>query len=354
MNELDFGGWQSWSYNTNSFFKLPQLNFNPRSNSKFVSKLKLNKLKKPAYGWCSWYAYGWDINEEKILKHANWIFENKTIPLEYILIDGGWNLWGDWLEEDYNKFPNGIKNTADKIKSLGLKPGIWIAPFLVHPKSNIATNHPEWLVKKDGKFVEGLRLTPFDKYLPYRKYILDIKNSKVLSYIDHSIKYLVNTCGFELIKLDFLYGIYFNPNITSTEADNFLNNFLDKIKKNYPHVYTIACGCPLLPAIGVVDSMRIGLDTSISPFLKFLSIPLLLRWYLNHRVIPTIVNRLWTQKFWNIDPNVFMCKKNLGLSPTLLIKFRSVIKLGKGNMFLGDDLTKLSNKRIKKIYLSLV
>ncbi len=351
ISKLNNSGWQSWSYATKKTAKFPLMIFNPKNKSRFVPKQINSTIKKPAYGWCSWYIYGQDINDKLILNQAKWISKNKVskkLPLEYILIDGGWCLSGDWTEENKVKFPNGLKSVAKEIKRLGLKPGIWISPFLVDKKSNISKYHPDWLVNKNGSLVDGFKLTPYDKYFAYGKWILDIRKPEVVKYLDKSIKYLVEDCGFELLKLDFLYSIYFDPNISSTEADLFLNNFLLKIKNKYPSVYTIACGCPLLPAIGTIDSMRIGPDTSVGPFIKFLPLPFFSQKYLDYQVISTVSNRLWTKKFWNVDPDAYMCRKTLNFLPKQLLKFQNVIQQCEGNIFLGDDLSKLSDERIDK------
>ena len=345
-------GWQSWSTSKDSFLKIPLNYFLPsHKNSQFsVNPTTITKLKKPAYGWCSWYIFGRDINEKKILTQSVWIatHQNRHLPLEYILIDDGWCTWGDWLVENRQKFSGGLKKISENIKGLNLKPGIWIAPFLVDSKSWLAIEHPDWLVKKSGRLVEGINLTPWDRYFPHKKWILNVKNPQVIKYLDNSIKYLVKDCNFELLKLDFLYAIFFDPNLSGIEANTFLRNYLNKIKVKYPKAYTIACGCPLLPAAGVVDSMRIGPDTSVSPFLKFLLPKFFSRWYLDRRVITTISKRLWTKKLWNVDPDAFMCRASSGYSEKQLKNFRKVIKAGQGNIFLGDDLTKLSDRRIKK------
>lgn len=351
-------GWQSWSTSDNSFLKLPLNCFLPfhKKGEFSINPVKSPKLKKPAYGWCSWYIYGQDINEEKILTQSKLIVSHKNrrnLPLEYILIDDGWCTWGDWLIENRHKFPKGLKNISKKIKGLKLKPGVWIAPFLVDPKSLLALEHPDWLVRKNDRLVEGVNLTPWDRYFPYKKWILNIKNPQVIKYLDDSIEYLVKDCGFELIKLDFLYSIFFDPNLSRTEANTFLRHFLYKIKTKYPKVYTLACGCPLIPAVGVIDSMRIGPDTSLDPFLKFLLPQFFSRWYLDRKVIPTLSQRLWTKKLWRVDPDAFLCRKSLGYTHDQLIKFQKVIKAGDGNIFLGDDLTQLSSGRIRKYLLPL-
>lgn len=349
-------GWQSWSTSAKSSFKFPLCNFRPNHkkghfNFPFMANIK---FKKPSYGWCSWYAYGWDINEKKILSNAKWIAENKTakkLPLDYILIDAGWSVWGDWMDENRKKFTKGLKNTSKKIKELGLKPGIWIAPFLVHPKSKVANENKDWFVRENGNLVDGLKLTPWDRIFPYKKWILDVKNPKVLKYLEKSIAYLIEECGFELLKLDFLYGLHFDPSLKGEEADKFLRDFLLRIKRKYPKVYTIGCGCPLLPAINTVDSMRIGPDSIITPFLKFISLPFLSQLHISKSVIPTIMRRVWTKEFWNIDPDAFVCRGSIGLSHKQLLQFQKVVKIANGNIFLGDDLTRLSDDRIGK-YLS--
>ncbi len=354
LQKLVQTGWQSWTTAPTSLLRFPLYNYQPRDKqTNFpVNYFLQPPSKKPAYGWCSWYHYGLDIDETKILDQARWISQNaklQKLPLEYVLIDDGWTLWGDWLNEDRQKFPTGLKKTVQKINRLGLKAGIWLAPFLVDPQSKLAQNHPDWLVTKHGRLVEGLNLTPWDRYLPHHKWLLDIQNPQVQKYLYRTLDYLIKDCAVDLIKLDFLYAPSFDPHLSGTQADTFLRNYLSRIKKNYPAVYTVACGCPLVPAVGVVDSMRISFDTLIiSPYLKFLKLPILSRWHLDKIVLPTLRRRLWTKKIWRVDPDVFMCQKSIGFTHQQLIKFQQIIKSGQGNIFLGDDLTQLPTQLLKR------
>lgn len=351
MHRLLRTGWQSWSidYGDRAALRFPVFNYSPAAVDDLVIKdfkVKNIELKKPARGWCSWYAFGMDINEEGIISQAKWLKDNNLEEFNYILIDGGWEIhWGDW-KASRHKFPGGLEDTARKIRELGFKPGIWIAPFLVSPNSEMFRQHPDWLVQNDGKFVEGIKFSPLDKYFPYKRYIIDVRTKEAVDYVEKTIKWLVKDCGFELLKLDFLYGIYFNPHVENDELDEFLQEFLLKIKKEYPHVYTIGCGCPLVPAIGAVDSMRIGFDTLI-PFVQ--SIPGVRKVannYLYNRVIKSIKHRAWTKIFWNVDPDVFVCRKSLGLSDKqIYVLQKDMIELD-GNIFLGDDLTKLDRERV--------
>ncbi|KKT48226.1 MAG: Alpha-galactosidase [Candidatus Collierbacteria bacterium GW2011_GWC2_44_18] len=351
-------GWQSWSTSAKSFIRFPFNYFPPKAKELFIpSKIVLPiKLKKPVFGWCSWYIFGRNINEGRILGHAKWIvYQRKKykLPLDTVLIDDGWCPWGDWLTENKTKFPNGLKSLVNRISRLQIKSGIWIAPFLVDPKSQVALMHPEWLARKNGRRVEGRNLTPWDRYFPHKKWLLDITNPEVQQYLDDSIDYLLNTCGFSLIKLDFLYSVFFDPRLSGKQAHDFLRNFLKNIRRRYPHVYTIGCGCPLLPAVGVVDSMRIGPDTSPGPSLNFLLPKFFNRWILSKRVLPTISKRLWTKQIWNVDTDVFECRSEMGYTEKELLTFQNIIKDGKGNVFLGDDLTRLTAERIHRYIIPL-
>ncbi len=350
-------GWQSWSWNNpnKTIFRFPLCCYPPQ---KAIAPEKLEvsfKLKKPVRGWCSFYAFGTRINEEKILNQISTLRQNGLTKFEYILIDDGWTKWGDWLEVDKNKFQKGMRDLAATIKEAGFKPGIWIAPFLVSPKSSIVKKHSNWIVQDSkGNYVEGLHFFPGNKYLPSKKFILDLKNPEVKKYLKKVLAFLLDTCKFSLIKLDWLYGIYYDPALTVTEADNILREFLQGIKEKYPDLYTIACGSPLLPALGVVDSMRIGPDILIPsvqniPFLKSFT-----NKFLYKKALHNFKSRKWTRKYWNIDLDVFCCSGSLGFSEEEIIKFQRSIIQSKGNIFLGDDISKLSKDHIKKFIYPLI
>jgi alpha-galactosidase len=344
-------GWQSWS--NSNFLILKRLKCNsppfveiPPKNFRFFP----SKLKPPAKGWCSWYAFGDDINEEEILNQVKWFSQHREIPIKYILIDDGYASHGDWLTPLPERFPSGLKSLAQKIKTLGFKPGLWIAPFWADPASNLAKNHPGWLVQNQGK---PLSYPFWDNLVTQKHYLLDIRLPNVESYLKKIIKTLTQDFGFELLKLDFLYYPYFYPQIKPRIAFRLLRNFLLEIKRQYSNVYTIGCGCPLLPALGAIDSMRIGPDIT-RPSLN--GIPLLNRFintYLFRAVSDNVKKRLFTKMFWNLDPDVFVCSPQTGFSENQILSLQKTIKDCRGNVFLGDDMTKLTDEKIDKFIFPL-
>ena len=73
-------------------------------------------------GWSTWYAFGPDINETRVLQTADALVSAglSALGYEYLLIDDNWmapqrdrygNLYGD-----PHRFPSGMKSLADKVR----------------------------------------------------------------------------------------------------------------------------------------------------------------------------------------------------------------------------------------------
>ena len=351
--DLNRTGWQSWSVAQDSWLRFPKNRFNPLSRNNYELAIKnIPPQKKKITGWNSWNAFGFDVSEEKIIKQADWIKQNQEhLSLEYVVIDDGWTRWGDWLAEDRKKFPQGLKKVVEEIKQKNLKPGIWLAPFLVEEKSELFQRRQLWLAKyKDGP-ISGLQMVPIVESLSLfmpeiGRYLADIKKIEVWNYIFKSVDYLLSDLGFELIKLDFLFSPYFYPGINSREASKAVRKLLTYIKEKYPKVFVIGCGCPLGDGIGLVDAMRIGPDVLAGPFFNRFTFPIN-RWKVK-KIAENIAKRKWTKKFWLLDPDAFVCRRGVGLTEREILSLQNSIKEADGLVFLGDDLTQLKQKEIEK------
>jgi alpha-galactosidase len=357
LNKLLQSGWQSWSigYSEKNIGSLPTF-LHPsqpvdlKKSLKLLETLKLPcKLKKSIKGWCSYYTFGTKVTEQNILDQVKVLKAKKLAKFNYILIDDGWERhWGDWLESDRKKFPHGLKKLANQIKKNGFKPGIWLAPFLVSPQSKIAQQHPDWLIQVNGKPIDGFKLTPFDHLFKYKKYLLDLENKAVRRHLDRVFAWLIDDCGFELLKLDYLCAGHFEPGVSTDIADDRLRNFLAGIKKKYPKIYTIGCGCPLIPAIGVIDSMRIALDTLFLPVQTIPWVKTICNRINQNLILKNLSARKWTKKYWRLDPDVFLCHNKFGFTDRAKIIFQQKILALQGSIFLGDDLTQLTDSEIKQ------
>ncbi|KAH9921933.1 glycoside hydrolase [Epithele typhae] len=86
----------------------------------------------PQMGWNTWNHFGCGINEDTILSAAQAVVSNNLTALgyEYILVDDCWQADARDASTgapvaDPSKFPNGIKDLADKVHDMGLKFGIY-------------------------------------------------------------------------------------------------------------------------------------------------------------------------------------------------------------------------------------
>jgi alpha-galactosidase len=105
-------------------------------------------------------------------------------------------LYGDW-EIDRDKFPNGLKPVFDYIKSLGMKPGLWLTLATADLSSAPAREHPEWFIKdKNGELA--------NLHAPHLKTSLTAcMTTDWYEYIKNTILRLVSEHGLGYVKLDF-------------------------------------------------------------------------------------------------------------------------------------------------------
>lgn len=65
----------------------------------------------------------------------------------------------------------------------------------------------------------------------------------------------------------------------------------------------------------------------------------------------SLKERLWTKRFWNIDPDALVCRDGIGLTDKQINDHAAIIKESGGNIFLGDNLSILPRSKINK-YIS--
>lgn len=254
--------------------------------------------------WCSWYSlYGW-VNERAILKALSGFGD---MPFDVIQIDDGWQLaHGDW--EANARFPSGMKSLADTIASTGRTPGLWLAPFMVSPASQLAREHPDWLLRAENG-------TPLSAGITWNGHPLglDVNHPQVLEWLDGLIR-RVRGWGYGYLKLDFLYiGGLAGKRKMDLPREIAYRNALQVMREAAGDAYLLACGAPILPSLGLCDGIRVGPD--VTPF--WLNTPLSV-WLDNpndtstQNAIRTSLQRLWLSPLVNVDPDVtfFRSKHN--------------------------------------------
>lgn len=163
---------------------------------------------------------------------------------EYFCIDCGWysdGYWwdgvGEWLPSA-SRFPNGIREVMDYIRSKGMIPGVWLELEVMGIRCPKVKQVPDnWFFLRHG-----------ERVCDRSRYQLDFRNPEVVRYANEVIDRLVNEYGVGYIKMD--YNI--EPGIgTDYEADSAGDGllghnrayltWLDRIFKRHPALVIENC-----------------------------------------------------------------------------------------------------------------
>ena len=204
-------------------------------------RLGSGQVRKIPPGWCSWSYYFKQVNEQDVVENAE-AARRLGLPIEIVQVDDGYEMdIGDWL--DVRPEFGSLERLAARIRALGLRPGIWIAPFMVSPGSALARKHPHWLVAgADAGTHWGRRMR-----------ILDVTNPAAADYVAHVFRTFTGW-GYSYFKLDFLYAAAI-PGL-----DAYRRGMLLIREAVGPDAILLIGGAPLLPSIGLCDAMRVGPD----------------------------------------------------------------------------------------------
>ncbi len=181
-------------------------------------------------------------------------------PGDLFQIDDGWQVAvGDWTAHPV-KFPRGMKASVDDIHERGFKAGLWLAPFGAQADSQLVRDHPDWLLKHDGRpWYVGSNWGGF--------YSLDMDVPVVRDHLKAVFDTIFNEWGFDLVKLDFLYaaapwmtdkGPFFGESRGARMC-----RAMDYLREWCGDGMILGCGVPLMPAFGKVEYCRIGPDASL-------------------------------------------------------------------------------------------
>jgi alpha-galactosidase len=216
-------------------------------------------------GWCSWYQFFHDVTEDTFIRNLDALVAARDeIPIELVQLDDGYQrAIGDWLETN-EKFPSGLPAIARAVRAAGFTPGLWTAPFCVVPESRIFETRRDWLLRDpDGNDdLRGLHHGMWTK--DGWVFVLDATRPAVVAHLEHVFRTLVEM-GFPYHKIDFLYtqslrAQAHDPRVTRAAR---LRRGLAAVRSGAgDEAFVLGCGCPLGPAVGIVDGMRIGPDTA--------------------------------------------------------------------------------------------
>jgi alpha-galactosidase len=311
---------------------------------------------EPPVGWCSWYQFSTNrftgaLSAQDIRENTSALAEiNGQIPVRLVQIDDGFeNLVGDWSDFK-TSFPEGVAPLATEIRAAGFTPGVWLAPFIIDPRSRLAAGHPDWLLR--NRFGRRVNAGYFWERF---QYALDLTHPNAVEYAAEVVRTAAHDWGFSYIKLDFLYaaalpGRHHDPTRSRAQA---LRAGLQAIRRAAGDgIFLLGCSCPLGPAIGLVDAMRIGTDTARAWRPKIISMVSLVK---SEPDLPATANanqNLLTRaslhrRWWINDPDCLLIRPGTRLTLAEIQSRASLIALSGGSFLLSDHMPGLPAERLR-------
>ena len=195
----------------------------------------------------SWEGAYFSFNTETLLRMID---DAAAMGLEMFVLDDGWFAMdyprdsdkqglGDW-EVNTKKIPEGIDYIASYAHSKGLKFGIWIEPEMANPKSNLAKNHPDCIVRSPGREI----------YQQRNQWLLELSNPDVQDFVygvfDNTMQLSKNI---DYIKFDSNRPVYsYGSDYLGKDQSKFyvdyvqgLYNIMCRVREKYPDTIVQCC-----------------------------------------------------------------------------------------------------------------
>jgi alpha-galactosidase len=297
-------------------------------------------------GWCSWYYFYNRVSEADVVANLD-MMAHERHPADYVQVDDGFqSATGDWLAPN-EKFPSGMKWLADRIRAAGYKPGIWLAPFVMHEGSAVLRQRPEMALRTD----EGDIL--FVETWLGRCAVLDCTHPRSEEWLRDVVGTVVRDWGYEYLKLDAL-AFAASPasrvryHAKGTTAPANLRRGLEIVREAAGNdTFILGCTCHFGPAVGLVDAMRVGPDVKEvwsngpNPSVR-------------HAMRLTLQRNWMHRRWWVNDPDCLIVREtDTELNEAEVRFLATAIILSGGMVVASDNLPKLGADR-RALALALV
>ncbi|MBV8359425.1 MAG: hypothetical protein JO189_16030, partial [Deltaproteobacteria bacterium] len=175
-------------------------------------------------------------------------------------------------------------------------------------------------------------------------YALDPSHPEFTQHQEQLFHRLAHEFGYGYLKLDFLFaaaadGRRYDPNLTRAQT---LRHGLKTIRRGAgDETFLLGCGCPLGPAVGVVDGMRIGPDVApywggdVEPGTRLAINAIIARSFMHRRL-------------WLNDPDCLMLRvSETRLSREERFALAAAIAVSGGMLLFSDDMSLLDEDSAK-------
>ncbi|MBM4763540.1 alpha-galactosidase [Bacillus sp. B15-48] len=144
----------------------------------------------------NWEATYFQFTAEKIEQIAK---KGKELGMELFVLDDGWfgkrdnpkSSLGDWVV-DKRKFPNGLEDSVQRIREMGIEFGIWFEPEMVSEDSDLYRKHPDWCLHVPNR----------PRSVGRNQLVLDLSREEVCEYIIEAVSKILSSAPISYVKWD--------------------------------------------------------------------------------------------------------------------------------------------------------
>ncbi len=119
-----------------------------------------------------------------------------SLGVERYVLDDGWFRHrrddsaglGDWWVDE-GVWPGGLAPLFDRVRALGMQVGLWVEPEMVNPGSDLARDHPEWVLTARAPLARD-------------QHVVDLAHPDAFAFLLQRLDALVGENGVDFLKWD--------------------------------------------------------------------------------------------------------------------------------------------------------
>jgi alpha-galactosidase len=181
----------------------------------------------------TWEAVYFDHSFERVGELAELA---ARVGVERFVLDDGWmagrvdatRALGDW-RLDFAKWPEGLHPLSNLVTSLGMEFGLWVEPEMVSLNSDVAREHPEWILRDSSSHLP----------LSWRdQFVLDLTNNDAFGFVLDALCSLLDEYPISYLKWDM------NRDLLGGSSHNHVHatwRLMDALAASYPKLEIESC-----------------------------------------------------------------------------------------------------------------
>ncbi|MEV1002518.1 alpha-galactosidase [Nonomuraea sp. NPDC050202] len=186
----------------------------------------------------NWEATYFDHGLDRLLELAE---RAAAAGIERFVLDDGWFRHrrhdraglGDWYVDE-GVWPDGLHPLADRVRKLGMQFGLWFEPEMVNPDSDLAREHPDWILG------HAERMPPPQRH----QQVLDLARPEAYAYLLERLDTLVGEYALDYIKWDHNRDIAepVHDGVPGVHAQTLATyRLLDELRARHPRLEIESC-----------------------------------------------------------------------------------------------------------------